>query len=540
MQRNISEIPCGCGIKFEIQQGTVTGIVHQNDTELKTLTLNKVHLMVSEQLVSLPDGTDFSYDDVLQYELTCKSTPPKSSNSSDGEANTDVVAKSSSHKNYILIDSKDYENAFEEINKETFLGCGAEGLDLGMKSVMSLITVATPKTCYVFDMFTLHKDKTFISKLKLMFESNKLLKVFYNCRRIASALRHQFNINLCQVYDIQVADFMIERQKNKGKVPQYARSLLVLIVNYLQMKVASCKWLVEDEEFMWQPRPLKSSSLEAAVLRVKYLIQLQQATLSGMLDDFAKGVGMYLEGDCNRNSKKDDYLLPIGFAMFDWHANCNIVTDSSSSHSFKEKGPKYKNKSGQRNYVEVQPENSLVLNGQVNEKPIITRERKIQLLEKPSNAINLSNHIIKGKTIYERNRNDGRSTMPNLVDVRNCDNFDIPSLDEVSSLDFELSCTQSKMDPKSKMPSLVSIYDFDQFKNDYNEAKTSLIVSDVRVNRDTETKYPNRSMSSNSDAGFSNYSQKSGSPSVFGVGLGKGRGRRLKQVVDCIRTGQEI
>ena len=74
----------------------------------------------------------------------------------------------------------------------------------GEDGLISLLAIQSRKGTYVFDILALGKDVFDKGRLKELFESQLVLKIFYDSGRSMSALRRTFQMNVVNVYDVQI------------------------------------------------------------------------------------------------------------------------------------------------------------------------------------------------------------------------------------------------------------------------------------------------------------------------------------------------
>ncbi|KEP66999.1 UNVERIFIED_CONTAM: 3'-5' exonuclease domain-containing protein [Hammondia hammondi] len=112
-------------------------------------------------------------------------------------------------------------------------------------------------------------------KLKDVLESPHVVKVCHDCREDASALLHQHNIRLRNVFDTQVAHQIWSEQK---KDTVFQASLSELFRSFLNLRDGGvskqAKSAMEADPSVWCQRPLPTDLLRYAVFGVSHLLDL--------------------------------------------------------------------------------------------------------------------------------------------------------------------------------------------------------------------------------------------------------------------------
>ncbi|CAE7237916.1 Exd1, partial [Symbiodinium pilosum] len=111
-----------------------------------------------------------------------------------------------------------------------------QGINLSRKGEICIIQVATRTgAVYLFDITTLG-ETAFSGGLKDVLESTPIIKLLYDCRNDADALRHIHGVQLSNVLDMQVL-FMHHSGQRSGQLPGMAKAL-GQILSYEEHQVA--------------------------------------------------------------------------------------------------------------------------------------------------------------------------------------------------------------------------------------------------------------------------------------------------------------
>ena len=92
----------------------------------------------------------------------------------------------------------------EDIKAEQKVGVSVEGAAFGRHNAVSLVSLATPRCTFLFDICTLG-DAAFDNGLREILESQQIEKVMHDCRFVSDCLYHRHRVSICNVYDTQVS-----------------------------------------------------------------------------------------------------------------------------------------------------------------------------------------------------------------------------------------------------------------------------------------------------------------------------------------------
>lgn len=119
-------------------------------------------------------------------------------------------------------------NADIDAMEEKVIGLDFKTVTLGMQGdeFLSLVVIATPNRIAAFDL--VHSDIILLeSGVKEILESEKVVKIMHEARRIASLLAHRYAVNLRRIFDTQVAHTILQHEKF-GKALSDMRSISFL------------------------------------------------------------------------------------------------------------------------------------------------------------------------------------------------------------------------------------------------------------------------------------------------------------------------
>uniref|UniRef100_T1IXR4 Uncharacterized protein n=1 Tax=Strigamia maritima TaxID=126957 RepID=T1IXR4_STRMM len=203
-----------------------------------------------------------------------------------------------------------------EISKEKVIAFSAEGRMMGRNGKLCCLQVEirilnikfqflivrcikADTFIYIFDMMYQAKE-FFQSGLKDILEDPKILKIMHDCRFISDALYHLFGISINNVYDTQVADIVIRKNNQRGKIPHRVRDLGTCLRDYLAVKpdelnfLSVPRHLFEKDQLELMKRPMTDQVIDAAADSVRYLRQLRLETMQRLLRDLEAGIDLYL------------------------------------------------------------------------------------------------------------------------------------------------------------------------------------------------------------------------------------------------------
>jgi len=117
---------------------------------------------------------------------------------------------------YILVDDEpSLEEAIfelkEKVKRNSLLAVDCEGVSLSRKGALTIITVATEKKVYIFDVLKLGKA-VLRNGLGEILEKKSREKLMFDCRGDSDAFWHQFSVKLSGVLDLQLLEVTYRRE----------------------------------------------------------------------------------------------------------------------------------------------------------------------------------------------------------------------------------------------------------------------------------------------------------------------------------------
>lgn len=105
-----------------------------------------------------------------------------------------------------------------DINGSTVLALDCEGVDLGRDGSITIITMSTENSCYLFDVIDLRAGLKSELKafLKDILEDEHVTKIIHDCKMDSDALLHSLGIMLAGVHDTQAWDDIIRKNGEKN------------------------------------------------------------------------------------------------------------------------------------------------------------------------------------------------------------------------------------------------------------------------------------------------------------------------------------
>ena len=191
---------------------------------------------------------------------------------------------------YVILDSigvTEFLVAVEHVRRQKVVGFSLAGSRLGRRGRLSWVVVSTPTLTYLFDVFSLGNEG-FKHGLKEICTSVSIVKVTHDCRCAADMLRRQYNIDLANVFDVQVADMMVEARKMregnqvdaKSKWPKTVLSLTACCEKYLRVGdpfEEKVDYQRLNSDTWWFLRPPHDDHLRFMMKGTVYLLPLKEA-----------------------------------------------------------------------------------------------------------------------------------------------------------------------------------------------------------------------------------------------------------------------
>ncbi|XP_010877321.1 piRNA biogenesis protein EXD1 isoform X2 [Esox lucius] len=198
-----------------------------------------------------------------------------------------------SHVNFVVIDEfhEKFGPAVMHIQRQQVIGIGADGFGAFQHERLCWLQIATKNKVYLFDILLLGA-RAFKNGLSMILQNNHILKVTHDCRGIAGCLMAQFGVNLCNVFDTQVADTLCFYTETGGFLPDRVSTLQEVVS--LHLKVSSSRLsslkiksqLTKEDKEVWYVRPCPTSLLKVMALSVIHLQPLRLVLLDALMAEY--------------------------------------------------------------------------------------------------------------------------------------------------------------------------------------------------------------------------------------------------------------
>ncbi|GBN80873.1 piRNA biogenesis protein EXD1, partial [Araneus ventricosus] len=140
-------------------------------------------------------------------------------------------------KDFEIIDSfnKDFSLAIKHIRQQDAIGVSLEGIEISRSGTLTWLCVSTSCCNFLFDFLSLGED-AFKKGLKSILENARIQKIFHDCRLASDCLYHKYGVRLVNVFDTQVADFIVMMQMiQKDKINNRVNTLDACLSYYLEV-----------------------------------------------------------------------------------------------------------------------------------------------------------------------------------------------------------------------------------------------------------------------------------------------------------------
>lgn len=187
----------------EMPQGdTSDGILHYYDSEIR-------------DIVKMQEPTDQKILKISQKE--CE----------------DIIKIS---KKYIYINQVDntFHEALTDLNQYNYIALSTDGASMGRKCKMPFLVLSTIQQIYIFDIQVMQYH-AFDAGLTKLLQNDIPKKIVHDCRKISDCLYHKHNVKLKSVFDTQVGDLIIMKNK-KGCLPSKVKTLSECLNTYLGLQ----------------------------------------------------------------------------------------------------------------------------------------------------------------------------------------------------------------------------------------------------------------------------------------------------------------
>ncbi|XP_060566954.1 uncharacterized protein LOC132725780 isoform X2 [Ruditapes philippinarum] len=249
-----------------------------------------------------------------------------SSGNETGSSDSDYINALPQSDEYTIIPKlcSTFYEAITYIKKHQVIGVAMEGVSIGRFGKLCWLQVAVPDHVFMFDV--LQMGRAFFDEgMKDILENEHILKVLHDCRMVSDILHHQYDINMINVFDTQVANVFVYRLRHHRDWPRYVEGLASALVQHLDVSLDEVNWAVvrerrrEEDEEVWRERPPQQHLVNAAVKNVKHLLDLRVVLMEKMMEEYVAGVNIYLmqvRDASDRDAKRyqtTPHLLPVAF-----------------------------------------------------------------------------------------------------------------------------------------------------------------------------------------------------------------------------------
>ena len=148
-----------------------------------------------------------------------------------------------------------------------------EGVDLGRNGVISVVQVATAKSCFILDVLGNRRSHPLVIWLGRLLSDPNVCKVIHDCRMDADALFFTWGIALTNVHDTSAWHDAIARREN-------ANLNEMLEYNGFKSNVNRQKNVYQVNYRFWETRPLTASMKQWAAGDVQLLLKVQSKQMS--------------------------------------------------------------------------------------------------------------------------------------------------------------------------------------------------------------------------------------------------------------------
>ncbi|XP_047988973.1 piRNA biogenesis protein EXD1-like [Leguminivora glycinivorella] len=196
-------------------------------------------------------------------------------------------------KKYIFINQVDnsFQEALEDLNQYSYVSVSSDGAAMGRKCKMPFLVMATPQQIYIFDIQVM-QYRAFEAGLQKLLESEYPKKIVHDCRKLSDCLYHKHNVKLSSVFDTQVGDLIIQRNK-QGRLPETVKSLSECLNTYLGLQLNA----IEEKLDILQctVRPLSASIKDTIAKNIAFMHRLSEIINEEMMLPFVRGVECFVE-----------------------------------------------------------------------------------------------------------------------------------------------------------------------------------------------------------------------------------------------------
>ncbi|KFM83533.1 Exonuclease 3'-5' domain-containing protein 1, partial [Stegodyphus mimosarum] len=194
---------------------------------------------------------------------------------------------------------EEFHLAIRHLMKQTVVGVCFEGPNISRDGILSWVCISSAACTFLFDIQSL-KKAAFDCGLREVFENKNIEKVIHDCRQASDCLFHQFNTRLVNVFDTQVADYMISMQRSKEKgILKYVNPINTCLFQHLDIPqeflyVPKKYYTYESKVLSFSLRPISNEFRDLLIKNSIYLRLLKDKLLDLLLNPFRRAVDVYL------------------------------------------------------------------------------------------------------------------------------------------------------------------------------------------------------------------------------------------------------
>lgn len=194
---------------------------------------------------------------------------------------------------YVYVNQIDstFHKAVEDLSEYSYIALSTDGASMGRKCNMPFLVLSTPTQIYIFDIQVM-QDNAFDAGLRKLLESTFPKKIIHDCRKISDCLFHKHKVELKSVFDTQVGDLIITKNK-RGHLPNNVNTLQECLNVYLGLPLNT----IEDKLDIVQcsERPLPKSIKDMLAKNIAFLHKLSEYISDEMKLPFLRGVECFMD-----------------------------------------------------------------------------------------------------------------------------------------------------------------------------------------------------------------------------------------------------